>query len=294
MQPKTWESFVQVREGSLLKYDYPMEGFDRPSWQRPPQRKGYTGEVTDHTRKRIITAVDILLQHSPTRRIFNPIIEKEHDFRVSFATLTITDPTPPDTKKANEALSKWLRHFKRPWNKRKLSEPISQYVWKAELQDRGNIHYHITSGSFLHHVEVNRVWNDIQKSMGWVDKYHQRTGSWYPNSTDIHAVWEVKNLAGYISKYMGKKDFIDCSHIGFSVPVQAVQLGGKIWGCSEELRGKKRFSTKIDEYTWKRLKASIAHGVVEEREFERCTFYTGAGLRELSLKSRKGYEAWML
>ena len=96
MQPKTWESFVQVRDGSLLKFDYPKEGFEHPSWQKPPSKKSYAGEVTDHTRKRIITAVDILLQKNPNRRIYNPIIQKEHDFRVSFATLTISDNGPDD------------------------------------------------------------------------------------------------------------------------------------------------------------------------------------------------------
>jgi hypothetical protein len=290
---KNWQSYVQVREGSLLKYDYPEEGFNRPCWQAPPKRKAYSGEVTDHTRRRIITAVDILLQLNPTRRLYNPIIEKTHDFRVSFATLTITDQIRPSTKECNEALAKWLRHFRKPWHKRKMSEPLKEYVWKLELQERGTPHYHITSGSFLHHVEVSKVWNDIQRANGWMDAYHAKTGSWNPNSTDIHAVWEVKNLGGYISKYMGKKDWIDTSEMGFPSPINAVQLGGKIWGCSDGLRGKKRFSTKIDEYTWKRLKASVEYKEVNPKEFERCTFYCGAGVRELSMKNRKGYENWL-
>lgn len=292
MQPKTWESFVQVRDGSLLKFDYPKEGFEHPSWQKPPTKKSYAGEVTDHTRKRIITAVDILLQKNPSRRIFNPIIQKEHDFRVSFATLTITDNIRPKTKECNEALAKWLRHFKRPWRKGKLSESIGEYVWKLELQDRGTPHYHITSGSFLHHVEVSKVWNDIQRDYGWSEKYYDKHGHYYPNSTDIHAVWEVKNLGGYIAKYMGKKDWVDTSEMGFISPISPVQMGGKIWGCSEGLRGKKRFTAPIDEYTWKRLQASLQFQEVEKKDFERCTFYCGAGVRELSLKNRTNYQAW--
>jgi hypothetical protein len=292
MEVKNWKSYVQIREGSLLKYDYPEEGFNRPAWQKPPTRKTYAGEVTDHTRKRIVTAVDILLQLNPKRRIFNPIIQKEHDFRVSFATLTITDPVRPPTAECNEALAKWLRHFKRPWRKNKLSETLGQYVWKLELQERGTPHYHITSGSFLHHVEVSKVWNDIQRDYGWTEQYFDKTGSYYPNSTDIHAVWEVKNLGGYISKYMGKKDFVDCSEMGFLSPICPVQMGGKIWGCSEGLRGKKRFSAEVDEFTWRRLKASMEFKEVQAKEFEHCTFYCGAGVRELSIKNRNGYEKW--
>jgi hypothetical protein len=296
MERKNWKSYVQVREGSLLKFDYPEEGFNRPSWQRPPTRKAYQGEVTDHTRKRIITAVDILLQLNPNRRIFNPIIGKAHDFRVSFATLTITDEVCPPTAQCNEALAKWLRHFKRPWSRQGRythSEPLKEYVWKLELQDRGTPHYHITSGSFMHHVEVSKTWNDIQRDYGWTEQYFNKQGHYQPNSTDIHAVWEVKNLGGYISKYMGKKDFVDTSEMGFPAPITPVQMGGKIWGCSEGLRGRKRFTAEVDEWTWKRIQASIAYGEVEQKDFERCTFFCGAGRRELSTKNQNQYDAWV-
>lgn len=295
MEAKNWSSYVQVREGSLLKFDYPDEGFNRPSWQKPPTRKGYTGEVTDHTKRRIERAVDILLQLNPTRRLHNPIIEKEHDFRVSFATLTVTDQVEPNMKEGNEALAIWLRHFRKPWHRKKLSEPIGNYVWKAELQERGTLHWHITSGSFLHHVEVCKVWNDIQRKMGWLDEFHAKHGHWNPNSTDIHAVWEVKNLGGYISKYMGKKGRqIDISEMGFCQPVIQESLGGKIWGCSEGLRGRARFTVKVDEVTWKKLQASISYGAVQEKEFERCTFYTGAGRRELSVVHQNNYDKWKI
>lgn len=92
---------------------------------------------------------------------------------------------------------------------------------------------------------------------------------------------------------MGKKDFVDTSEMGFPMPVTPVQMGGKIWGCSESLRGKKRFTAQMDEYTWKKLKASIEFREVFEEEFERCTFYTGAGVRELSIKNRNDYSNYM-
>lgn len=295
-EPKNWKSFIQVREGSLLKFDYPEEGFNRPSWQKPPTRKGYQGEVTDQTRKRIITAVDILLQLNPNRRIFNPITGKIHDFRVSFATATITDEIRPKTSECNDAFTRLIRHFKKPWSrggKPTHSEPIKEYVWKLELQKRGTPHYHLTSGSFLHLTELNKVWNDIQRDYGWTEQYFDKTGSYQPNSTDIHAVWEVKNLGGYISKYMGKKDYVDTSEMGFPMPITPVQMGGKIWGCSEGLRGKKRFTAPMDSFTWKKLKASIEFEEVQPIEFERCTIYRGAGKRELSLKNAADYGIYL-
>jgi hypothetical protein len=131
--------------------------------------------------------------------------------------------------------------------------------------------------------------------MGWINDWHSKTGNWQPNSTDIHAVWNVKNLGGYISKYMGKKgERLDVSELGFQTPTIPRLLDGKIWGCSENLRGKKRFTCEVDEFTWKKIQAGIAYKEIGVYEMERCVFYTGAGVRELSVKNRNGYEKWML
>lgn len=294
MKPKNWKSFIQIREGSILKFDYPEEGFESPCWTKPPKKKPYTGEVTDHTRKRILTAVDVMLLNTPMRKIYNPVTDKEHDFRVGFATLTVTDDVAPNMKEGNEALGRLLRHFKAPWKRRKMSEPLTRYVWKAELQKRGTLHYHITTNAFIHYIELGRVWNDLQKEYGWLNNYHATHGHWYPNSTDIHAVWQVSNLGGYISKYMGKKAFIDASEMGFPSPIVPLMLGGKIWGCSDDLRGRKRFTAPMDEYTWKHLQASLQYQAITQKDFERCSFYCGAGLRELSISNRTKYQDWMM
>jgi len=75
------------------------------------------------------------------------------------------------------------------------------YIWKAEVQDNGNIHFHIITDVFIHYMELRSVWNTIQDNLGYVE----RSKSSNPNSTDIHAICRSDFVNEYLS-YVSKKD----------------------------------------------------------------------------------------
>jgi len=168
----------------------------------------------------------------------------------------------------------FLQHFKRPWHKRKLSEPIKSYIWKAELQARGQLHYHLTTNSFLHFAEIRRVWNDLQKSRGWLDEYHQKTGHWDANSTDVHSVYRIKDVGRYLGKYIAKQEFRQSAanpEAGFPSLLVPVRLDAKVWGCSDDLKGKKRHSFHLRGETWDNLVNAVGNGA-KHRRVEHCDF----------------------
>jgi hypothetical protein len=99
----------------------------------------------------------------------------------------------------NEIANGILKPFLRWWRDR---NPALLYVWKAEVQDNGNIHFHVTSNSFIHHEVLRRHWNKKCELL----KYTSRSRSTNPNSTDVHAVKNVRNLASYLCAYITKKD----------------------------------------------------------------------------------------
>jgi hypothetical protein len=279
-QPKTWETFVQVRNGSLLTYDLPKEGFDCPSWRKPPTRQGYSGEVTESTRKRIATAIDIFLQISPVRTIHNPITNRSQRFQLSFITLTISQPEPVEASEGHKALKVFLQHFRRPWHKRKMSETMKTYVWKAEVQKRGQLHYHLTTNVFLHAIEIRRVWNDIQKKRGWLDSFQKAYGKWDANSTDVHSVKKIGDVGRYLTKYIAKQEYRQSPanpEAGFPALLEPVRLDAKVWGCSEDLKGVKRFSDRMDKWTWISMEAARMDGQAKLFEKERCKFYSFDG-----------------
>lgn len=117
-------------------------------------------------------------------------------FRVNFVTLTLPSLQCHTDK---EIHNKVFKDFIRAW---KRKSPGLLYVYKAEVQDNGNLHYHLTTNSFLHYRKLRNMWNRACNLLGYVD----RCSVTDPNSTDVHAVKNVKNLGGYLCAYVSKKD----------------------------------------------------------------------------------------
>jgi hypothetical protein len=270
MLERTWLPHLQVRTGSLLFYSIP----DVPFYHPPPAGgKRYTGTVTPSTAKRIRRTVDILLQKSPKKIVYNPITLKTQELRLSFITLTISDRELINHREAYEkGLSPFLL-----WLRRK---GIKDYIWKAELQDRGQIHYHITTNQFLRYDQIKDEWNRLQRKAGWLEGFKARQGHYHPNSTDIHAVGKIDRLDLYLAKYLSKGN-------------KGATINGKVWGCSKSLEGAKYFTVMADWAEIERLEAAAAAGNIEKRQLERCNIYQVKEPEKwLSPTKRAAYNAW--
>lgn len=118
------------------------------------------------------------------------------DYKLVFITLTLSSAQIHSDKEIKQRLLQpFIRIMRKRWN-------VINYVWKAEAQDNGNIHFHITTHRYIHWSEIRDTWNALQESLGYIT----RSKSGNPNSTDVHAVYKKKNVAAYISGEMCKKD----------------------------------------------------------------------------------------
>lgn len=235
MTERLFYEVAQVRPSGLIVYtacDPPPDH----SRNKILKTNTYTGRVTKGAEKRIRQTINIFLLKSEQRTIYNPVIQCHQPFRLAFATLTISAKDMINHREAyKKGLEPMLRKIRR--------EIGGLYVWKAELQERGQIHWHITINQFVHFQWLKDSWNNIQSKAGWLTGYIDEHGHMNANSTDIHAVWKVKRIDLYLSKYMAKSD-----------PTKAIK--GKVWGCSQELMGAKYYSfaitpieaTSIDQY----------------------------------------------
>lgn len=264
---------IQVRNNCLVLFDQPsppynhrrnIEGF----------KKAYSGKVAAGTEKRIRKAIDIFLQTTPTRRIWNPVIEIFHDFRLGFLTLTIAE-----TRRnidAKEGHQKLLRPFL-DWAKTK---GVKNYIWKAELQERGQLHYHLTIDEFIHYMDIQKKWNYLQKAAGLLDDYARRNGHFNPNSTDIHSVRNVQNFDVYLAKYIAKAS------------QNQAKLNGKVWDCSQGLK-KPRFTDELDSETEWRIRDAIESKKAEKVATDRCTIVKfPEPIKILSSPLQAGYNQW--
>ena len=186
--------------------------------------EAYSGQITSSSAKRIRKAVSVFVQRSDKKTIFNTVTSKYQDFKIGFLTLTIPDLTSNNNSFYYKCLLKpFLRKLKDKYQ-------VSDYIWKAEVQKRGSIHYHLTINQFVPYTYLRDSWNELLNKNGLMNSYISKYGNVSPNSIDIHSVINIDNIEGYLSKYISKKQD------------NGTKLIGKVWGCSESIQGVGYFS----------------------------------------------------
>lgn len=160
---------------------------------------------------------------------------------------------------------------------------MENYVWKAEKQKNGNIHYHVLTDSYCNRTVLYRYWLLALNKLGYVQRYTDKFKNmdlqsykmekFNKNKNDYQiskAYWkggknrwklppcyDSKNISAnstienYISKYIAKiDDNLD------------LQVKGRVWGCSNSVNlateifkndeDFNRFGFEICQYTLKK------------------------------------------
>lgn len=260
---------LQIRSHSVVLYHYPADPLTHK--RADLVAKTYGGGMSAGAVKRIRCAVDVLLQRSPMKFVFNPITMRQCSFRLTFLTLTISTNTMICHKEAyRDGLSPML-----DWLRRK---GCRSYIWKAELQARGQIHYHITTNQFVRYDDLRKEWNRLQGKAGWLTEFREKFRHSNPNSTDIHAVQKVARLDLYLAKYIAKNT--------------GGKVNGKVWGCSSDLAGTKRWSCDLDVTEEIAINAAVKAGATLVK-LERCQIVdTASPASLLTVAHRKDYDLW--
>lgn len=132
--------------------------------------------------------------------VYNKELQKWFYFKVNFVTLTLPDTDEPigseDLQK--KLLNPFLTYMRK-------YHGLKNYVWRLEFQANGKLHVHLTSDSFLHLGAIRDTWNRLMDKHGYLDKFYKENNHKDPNSTDVHSTRKIKNLAGYLAKYMSKQ-----------------------------------------------------------------------------------------
>lgn len=136
---------------------------------------------------------------------------------------------------------------------------IKHYIWKAELQQRGQVHYHITTNRFILWTDIKDHWNKLQRKAGYLKNYVQKEGHYHPNSIDVHAVSSIKDIGSYLTKYIAK-------NVSKNDPTKSIP--GKVWDCSNSLKSK-FYSTEATHEVQENISKLRAIGI-DEIKTEHC------------------------
>lgn len=153
------------------------------------------------------------------------------DYQLTFVTLTLPSKQMHDDKfiKRN-LLNRFLITAERNFS-------VKNYFWRAEAQENGNIHFHILIDTYINWRQLRDTWNQICKDFGYIEAYQNKMQSFFsngfkmmpgdnrteeqqyeayqrnkatnftdPNSTDIHRLKFVRNVAAYVAKYCAKNN----------------------------------------------------------------------------------------
>lgn len=220
----------------------PHENFLNNRFQSGSSNNRYTGQLNDKSLRRMRQSFEML-------RVLSERLNK----RLQLVTLTLASPQGEVNDRAikRELLNHFLVVLRRKWG-------IAHYIWRAERQRNGNIHFHVVVLGQVDNHQVRKVWNVIQEKLGYVRKYSEKFNAmswqdylsymtdrgtyeirklrnWYragtscgwtnPPSTRVDEVYELDGASDYLMKYASKQakdgEFID----------------GKVWGCSKSLQG---------------------------------------------------------
>lgn len=193
-----WQEYLNVNIARACFYEQwegPRNRIERPSLTGALLRPR-ASLLSAKAIARLKLAINTLVHTASYKTVYEKASGKSFRFKVNFVTLTL----PSSQKHTDSEIVKLaLSPFLEAWAKRSRG---LLYVWKAEVQDNGNIHFHITTNTFIHYAKLRHRWNFYMEKLG----YLQPEQLDLVNSTDVHSTKHIKKLASYLCAYVSKKD----------------------------------------------------------------------------------------
>lgn len=157
------------------------------------------------------------------------------------------------------------------------TKAVNAHIWRAELQQNGNIHFHVFGHKFVEWQWVRATWNNIVAADGYIDAFEKQHGHRNPNSTDVEKIANLDKAAAYISKYIAKN-------------TQSAQgaIKGRLYGMSDNVRAACKHYSLSNEDAAAFIHACYTEGLVFEKkeinDFARLLFFEKS-IREVLQKA---------
>lgn len=137
---------------------------------------------------------------SEPKLVFSVRENKEFWFNLSFIDLTLPSvQLHSDEYIKKHMLSPFLKWLERSWS-------VKSYIWKAETQNNGNIHFHLTTDKFIHWKSIRAKWNRLCSAHGYCKVFQNGTNDKGDSATKIKAVINPDKIKMYVASYCTKKD----------------------------------------------------------------------------------------
>lgn len=258
---------------SKVSYDYTGCGNEGINSKFINSKRTAEGKLSDIAKRKLKRAIDYMLFISQEKKARNQITGKQIKFKVNFVTLTLSSAQIHSDKEiTNILLNQFFVELKQKFK-------LKNYIYRAEKQKNGNIHYHILMDVFIWFTDIRDIWNRIQNKLGYVDRYSEEQRKWHingfrprpdlyqywplgqqkkaykqglksnftrPNSTDIHSLKNIRNVRAYLLKYMSKEEiYVSGSEIEID---EKLLVKGRVWACSHNFSNITGLAVDVDSF----------------------------------------------
>lgn len=191
------------------------------------------GEISKKAASKIKNSINWLCQSAKYKRVYDKKTGKNFYFKINFITLTIPLQSiiPSDKFIKEQIFHPWIVYARKYFG-------LKNYVWRVETQENGMIHFHLTADTFLHWRKIRSSWNRLLEKEGLLEEFKAKFGHADPNSTDVHAVKNITNIAAYLAKYLCKQD------------KERRKISGRLWGSNYELSHENKCIALCDPNEW--------------------------------------------
>lgn len=263
-----------------------------------PESNKHNFEISVKASSRIKEKVNWLYTLAKSKTVTPQNGKTLYSFKMNFITLTLPALQSHQT---SEITSCCLNQFLIECGKK---FGLKNYVWRLEFQKNGNAHYHIATDSFIDYWQARDVWNRCLSKLGYIDKYanqfkgmtlaqycskyskggqvdfntlkarftHGCATYWQkPNTVDVRAVSNSKNIAFYISKYITKKSEHSLNPIVSER--EPADSNIRLWFCSRSLSKLDKIEVFMDNFTDSVEAVFSKVSEVTKRLFDYCTVW---------------------
>lgn len=131
------------------------------------------GKISKVAKRKMGKALDYLLLMSQDKTVTIPRSGKKFAFKIAFVTFDLPSEQIHTDNEIKEKL----------WNSMLIEltryHQVKHYLWRAEKQKNGNIHFHLIIDKFVPYDVLRRRWNRITNKLGYVDRYRDNQLKWH-------------------------------------------------------------------------------------------------------------------
>lgn len=255
-------------------------------------------ELSPAASRSLRDSINAMVMLSKPRTILRKGKSPIYNYRASFITLKLPSPQQETDVEIKKCLNLFFTDLRRVYQ-------VENYVWRAELQKNGNIHFHVVIDRYIRWQVLRNYWLKALRHTSQVKRYqakfskmsfqeyanyrqdqhkefskepipHQnlvdayaqgKRSKWLtPNCVDVRSVYNPNQAAAYVAKYLSKSSKAEVSQ-------DRIENFGKVWGRSTSLsRLKFRFPLVYDSVSFFIRELEQA-GAIFTKVYDWCTVH---------------------